>query len=79
VIARVDSAIPIDPGMSFMCAGVKFTLSHDRRLCAVGGAIGARTEIDLLGTATLTVPPEAPAGTPLLSSARLGLVAKFLR
>jgi hypothetical protein len=79
LLGDLDSFIPIDPGMNFLCAGIKFTsfnIIDSFALLAV--QFGRQLEIDLLGLSTLTVPPMAPAGTPLLAEAQLAVKAVFI-
>ena len=79
ILTDLDEYLPIDAGMNFFCAGIKFTsfnIIDSFALLAV--QFGRQLEIDLLGLSRVTVPPQAPVGTPLLAQVELAIRAVFL-
>jgi len=79
ILTDLDEYLPIDAGINFFCAGIKFTsfnIIDSFALLAV--QFGRQLEIDLLGLSRVTVPPQAPVGTPLLAQVELAIRAVFL-
>jgi hypothetical protein len=79
MLGKLKEYVPIDPGEDFFSMGVKFnSFKIVDSFALLNVQFGHQIEIDILGLSDLKMPPEAPAGTPLLAEAQLAIEATIL-